>query len=184
MVSNTTHIEHEDEEIERPITLCSGEVATLDDIMDLDYVGKNNQVTLTIFFNPEEYSSWNRYTFQYETYVDALDFIFLTPSIDEDYEDFPDEQKVLVDEIVLKIDISNFHVELPVLTGLFPSFKVGNYYGRPFTQEFIRVEPTVEYGSLEEIEGIIFATVKKLEWDIVVKAKFESQKLRHLTTLC
>lgn len=178
--------EEYDESVEEEITLCSEELASLDDIRSIDYVGRNNQTTLWMWFNPEEQSYWNKYTCQYETYTQAYNFISITPTIDEDYNEFPNEQRAIDNEIKLRIEINDWHYALPNLTGLFPSVKIGNYYGYIYESDKLDIiDLDKEYeDEMYECEGIIFATVKKEEWDMVIKEKMESQKIRQMTSFC
>jgi hypothetical protein len=82
----------DDKELEeREVTLKGGEIVKLDDISQFGYIGKNYQVTLAIEFNPRAYSSYNKYTHKYEEYISGDNLMFLVPTIDDDYIEFPDE---------------------------------------------------------------------------------------------
>jgi hypothetical protein len=165
-----------DEELEeKEITLKSGQFVEIDDITEIDYIGKNNQVTLHIAFNPCVSEYYNEYSHMYETYPDSENQIFLTPTIEEDYIDFPDECKGLDDEIDVIIQIDNWHIELPDFGHIFPSMKFGNYYGRPYTLNYVKVDKNIVYEDEWDIDGVIFARVKKTEWISVINKKLKQK---------
>jgi hypothetical protein len=45
----------------------------------------------------------------------------------------------------IRIDIDNWHVKLPDLAELFPSIEFGNYYGRPYSEDYVKVDINKEY---------------------------------------